>query len=74
MTEQQKFEDEEVKWKVNEFSVYGILTRPSGEDRHSAVVFLAGSGPTDRDSCSPLLPGTNGSINCWLKRSQVKAL
>jgi len=25
------------------------------------VVFFAGSGPTDRDWLSPLLPGTNGS-------------
>jgi pimeloyl-ACP methyl ester carboxylesterase len=25
------------------------------------VVFVAGSGPTDRDWCSPLLPGKNGS-------------
>jgi uncharacterized protein len=25
------------------------------------VVFIAGSGPTDRNWCSPLLPGTNGS-------------
>ncbi|MEI7771080.1 MAG: hypothetical protein WCI67_13875, partial [Chloroflexales bacterium] len=26
-----------------------------------AVVFVAGSGPTDRDWNSPLIPGTNGS-------------
>ena len=61
MMEQRDFENEEVEWKVDEISVYGTLTRPKGEDRHSAVVFVAGSGPTDRDWCSPLLPGKNGS-------------
>jgi pimeloyl-ACP methyl ester carboxylesterase len=61
MMEQRDFENEEVEWKVNEIPVYGTLTRPKGEDPHSAVVFVAGSGPTDRDWCSPLLPGKNGS-------------
>jgi len=61
MMEQRDFENEEVEWKVNEIPVYGTHTRPKGEDPHSAVVFVAGSGPTDRDWCSPLLPGKNGS-------------
>ncbi|MGD0643833.1 MAG: alpha/beta hydrolase [Candidatus Bathyarchaeia archaeon] len=61
MMEQGDFENEEVEWKVDEISVYGTLTRPKGEDPHSVVVFVAGSGPTDRDWCSPLLPGKNGS-------------
>ena len=37
------------------------MTRPKNQDPHTAVVFVAGSGPTDRDWCSPLLPGKNGS-------------
>lgn len=60
-TEKQDFENEEVEWKVDEISVYGTLTRPKNENPHYAVVFVAGSGPTDRNWCSPLLPGTNGS-------------
>jgi uncharacterized protein len=55
------FENEEVEWKVDEISVYGTVTHPKGEGPFATVVFVAGSGPTDRDWCSPLLPGTNGS-------------
>ena len=39
----------------------GTLTLPDGDGPFPAVVLVAGSGPTDRDWCSPLLPGTNGS-------------
>ena len=45
-------------------TVYGTLARPSGSSRSGpfpAVVMVAGSGPTDRDWNSPLLPGTHGS-------------
>lgn len=34
---------------------------PDGDGPFPAVVLVAGSGPTDRNWCSPLLPGTNGS-------------
>ena len=61
MVEQKEVENEEVEWKVKGISVHGTLTRPKGAVPHSAVVFVAGSGPTDRDWCSPLLPGKNGS-------------
>jgi uncharacterized protein len=54
-------EDKEVTWKVLDIPVYGTITAPKGEEARSAVVFVAGSGPTDRNWCSPLLPGTNGS-------------
>jgi len=39
----------------------GTLVRPDGDGPFPAVVLVAGSGPTDRDWCSPLLPGSNGS-------------
>jgi hypothetical protein len=61
MTENRYIENEELEWLVDEIPVYGTLTRPKGEGPHSAMVFVAGSGPTDRDWCSPLLPGKNGS-------------
>ena len=51
----------EVTWQVDEITMHGTLTRPDRERPHPAVVLVAGSGPTDRDWCSPLLPGTNGS-------------
>ncbi len=52
---------EECAWDVDEIPVYGILTRPEGAGPHPGVVFVAGSGPTDRDWCSPLIPGTDCS-------------
>jgi hypothetical protein len=54
-------DSEEVTWDVDGIAVYGTLTRPANTGPHPAVVFVAGSGPTDRDWCSPLLPGTNCS-------------
>jgi uncharacterized protein len=56
-----EIESKEVEWKVNDISVHGTITRPKSRDARSAIVFVAGSGPTDRDWCSPLLPGKNGS-------------
>jgi len=41
--------------------VYGTLVRPDGPGPFPAAVMVAGSGPTDRDWNSPLLPGSNGS-------------
>jgi pimeloyl-ACP methyl ester carboxylesterase len=52
-------EDKEVSWKVLDIQINGTITGP--KDARSGVVFVAGSGPTDRNWCSPLLPGTNGS-------------
>jgi pimeloyl-ACP methyl ester carboxylesterase len=61
MTEPFSFENKEVEWEVDGIPVYGTITRPKNEDTHSVIVFVAGSGPTDGDWCSPLLPGKNGS-------------
>jgi pimeloyl-ACP methyl ester carboxylesterase len=55
------FHTEEVIWKIDDIPVYGTLTRPDGEGPYPCIIFVAGSGPTDRDWCSPLLPGENGS-------------
>ena len=52
---------EEVAWDVDGIPVRGTLTQPAGMGPHPGIVFVAGSGPTDRDWCSPLLPGTNCS-------------
>lgn len=52
---------EEIAWDVDDIPVHGTLTRPGGAGPHPGVVFVAGSGPTDRDWCSPLLQGTNCS-------------
>ena len=52
---------EEIAWDVDGIPVNGTLTRPAGAGPHPGIVFVAGSGPTDRDWCSPLIPGTNCS-------------
>lgn len=54
-------ENKEVSWKVLDFSVYGTVTALKDREDRPGVILLAGSGPTDRDWCSPLLPGRNGT-------------
>jgi uncharacterized protein len=61
MVEDQSIESKQVSWLVDDIPVYGTLTYPLSDKLGCGVVFVAGSGPTDRDWCSPLLPGTNGS-------------
>ncbi|MEC3920141.1 alpha/beta hydrolase family protein [Nocardia sp. CDC160] len=51
----------EVSWELGPTTVYGTLVKPDGAGPFPGVAFVAGSGPTDRDWNSPLLPGTNGS-------------
>ena len=54
-------ERSEVSWLLDSTTVYGALVRPDGPGPFPAAVMVAGSGPTDRDWNSPLLPGSNGS-------------
>ncbi|HLZ63734.1 MAG TPA: alpha/beta hydrolase [Ktedonosporobacter sp.] len=62
MTNQTSYtESSEVNWPLDATTMYGTLVRPVGPGPFPAVVMVAGSGPTDRDWNSPLLPGTNGS-------------
>jgi len=51
----------EVTWVLDDIEMRGTCTCPDGEGPYPGVVMVAGSGPTDRDWCSPLLPGRNGS-------------
>ncbi len=51
----------ELSWDLDGITMPATLTLPDGAGPFPAVVLVAGSGPTDRDWCSPLLPGTNGS-------------
>lgn len=50
-----------VFWKVDEIDVHASLTHPMGQGSFPAVIFVAGSGPTDRNWNTPMIPGTNGS-------------
>lgn len=51
----------EVSWNVMGIEIFGTITLPDDGKAHPGIVLVAGSGPTDRNWCSPLLPGTNGS-------------
>jgi dienelactone hydrolase len=51
----------DVRWQVDGIRMHGTLVRPASQGPFPAVVMVAGSGPTDRDWNSPLLPGSNGS-------------
>ena len=55
------FENKEASWDVMDITIHGTITAPVEIKPHSAIVFVAGSGPTDRNWCSPLLPGSNGT-------------
>jgi len=62
MTDQDAYgASSEVTWQLGETTLYGTLVRPVGPGPFPAAVMVAGSGPTDRDWNSPLLPGSNGS-------------
>jgi len=43
------------------YTLPSTIAMPASDGAVPCVVFFAGSGPTDRDWTSPLLPGTNGS-------------
>lgn len=51
----------DVSWQLESITMEGTVLRPDGDGPFPGVVLVAGSGPTDRDWCSPLLPGSNGS-------------
>lgn len=50
-----------MSWQLDGITMEGTAARPDGEGPFPAVVLVAGSGPTDRNWCSPVLPGSNGS-------------
>jgi uncharacterized protein len=59
---------EEVSWQIGQTVVDGTLTIPDKTGKYPGVVFVAGSGPTDRNWESPLLPGTNGTARLLAER------
>ena len=56
-----KVVSEEINWLIGETTVYATITRPESGENLPGIVFVPGSGPTDRDWNSPLLQGKNGS-------------
>ncbi len=54
-------ESSDVSWPLDSTTVDATIVRPLGPGPFPGVVMVAGSGPTDRNWNSPLLPGNNGS-------------
>ncbi|HEU4565635.1 MAG TPA: alpha/beta fold hydrolase [Gemmatimonadaceae bacterium] len=53
---------EPVKLETSSGTVHGTLERPAASSPVPVVLFIAGSGPTDRNGNSPLIPGANNSL------------
>jgi pimeloyl-ACP methyl ester carboxylesterase len=53
----------EISWPLDDTTIDATLVRPTNPGPFPGVVMAAGSGPTDRDWNSPLLPGANGSAS-----------
>jgi pimeloyl-ACP methyl ester carboxylesterase len=51
----------QASWQVDDIDVHATFSRPAGAGPFPGVVMVAGSGPTDRNWNSPLIPGSNGS-------------
>jgi alpha-beta hydrolase superfamily lysophospholipase len=51
----------DVSWQLDSIPVEATLVKPAGPGPFAGAVLVAGSGPTDRDWNSPLLPGSRGS-------------
>ncbi|MGE8203870.1 alpha/beta hydrolase family protein [Heyndrickxia sp. NPDC080065] len=61
--ENKKEKDENtVQIKLKEGPMYGVLETPHTKGPFPVMILIAGSGPTDRDGNSPLLPGKNNSL------------
>jgi hypothetical protein len=52
---------EDISFALGETTVDATITAPEVPGKYPCIVLVAGSGPTDRNWETPLLPGTNGS-------------
>ena len=52
---------EDISWEIGKTQVDATVTSPDKPGKYASVIFVAGSGPTDRNWETPLLPSNNGS-------------
>lgn len=66
-----KTTEEELSISVTDCTLYGSLVLPHAKDEKiPLVLIIAGSGPTDRDCNSPLLPGKNNAYKMLAEELQ----
>jgi uncharacterized protein len=58
----------DVSWDIGQTVVDGTITSPDEPGTFPGVIFIAGSGPTDRNWETPLLPGSNGTARILAER------
>ena len=56
MSAQSNLSETEVSWMLDGISIHATLTRPRGEGPFPAIVFVAGSVPTDRNAETATMP------------------
>jgi uncharacterized protein len=56
------FTSQNVTFSANGLETAGTLTIPRSPSKHPAVLFIAGSGPTDRNGDTPAIPGPVGTL------------
>jgi len=69
------FAEEELSLATNDCKLYGTLLMPSqSEKQFPLVLIIAGSGPTDRNCNSPLLPGQNNTYKMLAEELAVNQI
>jgi len=58
----QSFHEESIELSTSYGTIGGVLTIPDGSKKMPAVLIIQGSGPTDKDGNSAILPGKNNSL------------
>jgi alpha-beta hydrolase superfamily lysophospholipase len=56
------YKSSEVSLPLKDVTLSGTFFQPLQDDKKNALLIIAGSGPTDRDGNSPLIPGKNNSL------------
>lgn len=56
------YPEEEITLKATGVTLSGSLVTPINDSKKVAILLIAGSGPTDRNGNTPLLPGGNNSL------------
>lgn len=56
------FPEDEITLKTTGVTLSGSLVTPVNDTKKTAILLIAGSGPTDRNGNTPLLPGGNNSL------------